>query len=549
MAHQLFIEQLLILLMTGLVAGLVCRAWSLPPLMGYLAVGALIGGGGLGWVPAEEEEIKQLAELGVFFLLFSIGLELSPHELRRMGRYLLTGGPVQMALVAIPITILLVVLGWQLMTAILIGAALAFSSTVLVFKSLGELGQGSTPLGRRSIAILLFQDAALVPLLLCVPLLADPEETPGLGQWIRLAVISVCFLAGTVALRWFLTRVAIPRIARHRSTDVVVLLTLSVLGFVTLIAYELGLPPAIGAFAAGLAFGGNRWSEQIDSLILPFREVFAAIFFVSLGLLINLTSIAQEPVVMILGAVGLTLIKATAGTVAFRATGLPLKIAVRPAVGLAHVGEFAFVLLLFASSSDLITAEDEQRVLGIAGGTLLISPLLIRWGFRRRSEEPALEEAEEERVSLTPTQRSAVVIGMGPVGRAVLSRLETLGYEVCGVDLNPLNLQAFAQFGIPVVAGDATNESVLRSAGASASGLLIVCVPVDEVAVRVTLAARHLNPSAHIYVRCRYAKSRSTLINSGADFVVAEEAQSATELVRVIETSTHSSPATPLAGV
>ena len=276
--HHLFIEQLLILLTTGLVAGLLCRAWNLPPLLGYLAVGAIIGNGALNWVPAEEAEIRHLAELGVFFLLFSIGLELSPDELRRMSRHLLTGGPVQMLLVAIPLTFALLWMGWNAASSVLVAAALAFSSTVLVFKALGELGQTSTSIGRRAIAILLFQDAALVPLLLCVPLLASTDTSPSIWQWFVLGGISVCFLAGTIALREFLSRIAIPRITRHRSTDLVVLLTLSVLGIVTLVAYELGLPPAVGAFAAGLAFGGNRWSEQIDSLILPFREVFAAIF-------------------------------------------------------------------------------------------------------------------------------------------------------------------------------------------------------------------------------------------------------------------------------
>ena len=535
--HHLFIEQLLILLTTGLVAGLLCRAWNLPPLMGYLAVGAIIGNGALNWVPAEEAEIRHLAELGVFFLLFSIGLELSPDELRRMSRHLLTGGPVQMLLVAIPLTFALLWMGWNAASSVLVAAALAFSSTVLVFKALGELGQTSTSIGRRAIAILLFQDAALVPLLLCVPLLASTDTSPSIWQWFVLGGISVCFLAGTIALREFLSRIAIPRITRHRSTDLVVLLTLSVLGIVTLVAYELGLPPAVGAFAAGLAFGGNRWSEQIDSLILPFREVFAAIFFVSLGLLIDLSAIAGDPVFIVGGIVILTLIKTIAAMAGFWVTGLSPRVSIGPALGLAHVGEFAFVLLLLASSTDLISGGDQQRVLGIAGGTLLLSPLLIQRGFRRREDDHVHEPSHDPFLAADENARSAVVIGMGPVGRAVVSRLETLGYEVHAVDLNPLNLQSFAQFGIPIVAGDATTAPVLKACTADTAGMLVICVPVDEVAIRVTAAASQLNPLANIVVRCRYAKNRDLLIKSGADYVVAEEAQAATELLRIIETS------------
>jgi monovalent cation:H+ antiporter-2, CPA2 family len=535
--QHLFIEQLLILLTTGLVAGLLCRAWNLPPLMGYLAVGAMIGKGALNWVPVEEAEIEHLAELGVFFLLFSIGLELSPDELRRMSRHLLTGGPVQMLVVAVPITLGLVWLGWGVASSVLIASALAFSSTVLVFKALGELGQTSTSIGRRSIAILLFQDAALVPLLLCVPLLASPDASPGIWQWFVLGCVSICFLVATITLRDFLCRSVIPRITRHRSTDLVVLLTLSVLGLVTLVAYKLGLPPAVGAFAAGLAFGGNRWSEQIDSLILPFREVFAAIFFVSLGLLIDLSAILGDPLVVVGGILVLTLVKTAAAVAGFWVTGLSARRSIGPALGLAHVGEFAFVILLLASSSGMISGENQQRVLGIAGGTLLISPLLIQWGFRRRADDDDIDSDKVEPSFEDENSRTAVVIGMGPVGRAVVARLETLGYDVHAVDLNPLNLQSFAHFGIRIVAGDATTLPVLKACNADTAGMLVICVPVDEVAIRVTAAASQLNPSAHIVVRCRYAKSRGLLVKAGADYVVAEEAQAATELLRIIETS------------
>lgn len=531
-----FIDELLILLTTGLVAGFACRQWSLPPLMGYLVVGAAIGQDGLGWVHPEQEEIKHLAELGVFFLLFSIGLELSLEELRRMSRFMLAGGPVQMLTTGAPVAAVLVWFDWSWQTAALVGLALAFSSTVLVFKALGELGRTGWPIGRRSIAILLFQDAALVPLLLCIPLLAGTGETVGVKEWIELGVSSAAFLVGTVGLWWLLSRVVIPRITQHRSADLVVLLTLTVLGVVTLVAHRIGLPPAIGALAAGLAFGGNRWSEQIDSLILPFREAFSAIFFVSLGLLVEVSAMVEEPLLMLGGMAGLMLIKTTSGTLAFRLTGTPWKHAVRPAAGMAHVGEFAFVLMLLAASAGVLDAENQQRLIGIAGGTLLLSPLLIRWGFDVREEEGFQEPTEDTEAPYEAESRRAVVIGMGPVGRAVVSRLETHGYEVRAVDLNPLNLQAFAQFGIPVVAGNAETPSVLRSAGVDRAGMVIICVPVDEVATRVTAAVREMNDQAQIIVRCRYARNSQAIRRARADHVFAEEAYTAIELIKLIET-------------
>jgi len=531
------IDELLIILTTGLIAGIVCRKWSLTPLMGYLAVGVLIGPSMLGWVGNDEKDIEHLAELGVFFLLFSIGLELSMDELRRMGRFMITGGPVQMLATGLPMAGLLAFFGWSWPAAILIGFALALSSTVLVFKALNELGQTSSEPGRRTIAVLLFQDAALVPLLLCVPLLSGTGEVSSVFQWLTLGLASIMFIAATVGLRVILAEQIIPRITKHRSPDLVVLLTLVILGGVSLAAQRMGLPPAIGALAAGLVFGGNRWSEQIDSLILPFREAFSAIFFVSLGLLVNLVAILQNPIVAVGGICVLISIKTVASTIALRVTGLSWKQSFAPALGLAHVGEFAFVLILLAATSGVITSAQRQQVLAIAGGTLLVSPMLIRRGFRKdpNHADNATEPEANHLQRRQSDRRLAIVVGMGPVGRGVASRLETLGHEICAIDLNPLNLQSFAQFGIATVAGNAESPEVLRAANAERAEIAIVCVPVDEVAIRATAAIRKANTNVQIVVRCRYAYNSKAIKKAGADHVFSEEAHAAIELVRILD--------------
>ncbi len=428
-------------------------------------------------------------------------------------------------------------MGWPLPAAILVGAALAFSSTVLVFKSLNELGKTNSESGRRTIAILLFQDAALVPLLLCVPLISGEGEAVSMLQWVKLGLSSIMFLGATVGLRVILAEHVIPRITRHRSPDLVVLLTLVILGGVSLAAQRLGLPPAIGALAAGLVFGGNRWSEQIDSLILPFREAFSAIFFVGLGLLINLTSILHNPLVSLGGIATVIAIKSIAALLALRSTGLGWRRSLGPSLALSHVGEFAFVLILMAATSGVITAKQREQVLGIAGGTLLASPMLIRYGFRRRDDGDDGDHSQQEfhLIHKNDKRHLAVIVGMGPVGRAVASRLETLGHEICAIDLNPLNLQAFAQYGIATVAGDAESIDVLKAAGIDRAEIAMVCVPVDEVAVRATAAIRAANPAIQIVVRCRYARNQSALHKAGADHVFSEEAHTASELVRLVE--------------
>ena len=239
------VNDLLTILTAGLVAGLLCKRFGISLLVGYLLIGVLLGDGLLGWVSDDNHEIEYLAEAGVFLLLFAIGLEFSPQELGRLGRHMLVGGSVQMLLVSGPLLLVLLQVGLSWPAAILLATALAFSSTVLVFKSLAEWGQSTTPHGRRAIGVLLFQDAALIPLLLIVPLLTGAQQAVGLVTYLRLGVAAIVFVATVIGLRLVLVQWIIPRLANYRSPELVVLLTLVVLGGVTLMAHAIGLAPAV----------------------------------------------------------------------------------------------------------------------------------------------------------------------------------------------------------------------------------------------------------------------------------------------------------------
>jgi CPA2 family monovalent cation:H+ antiporter-2 len=350
-----------------------------------------------------------------------------------------------------------------------------------------------------------------------------------------MGLVTVGFIAGTLLFRVFMTHVAIPRIMKHRSPEIVVLLAIVVLGTVTLIASKIGLPAAIGAFAAGVILGETRWAEQIDTLILPFREVFSAIFFVSLGLLIEPTAIFERPLLIVGLILGLVLLKMFASILAFKAIGMSLKNAAGPAFGLAHVGEFAFVLIMLASTAGVVTESERQIIFAIAGGTLLAAPLSIRWGFKRGGDSSDDKSATDSVHQFDSDLSRAVVIGMGPIGRATASQLNTFGYELSCVDLNPLNLQLFSQQGIAkVIAGDAQSADCLMAAGIEQSNLVIICIPQDEISLRVTALCRSLNKAAVIIVRCRYLHTTNQLRQIGATHVISEEAYAAEELVKLI---------------
>lgn len=531
------VYDLMMLLSAGLLAAVVCRKLNVSVLIGYLIVGTVIGHGVLGWVQDEEHQLAHFAELGVFLLLFSIGLEFSIDDLKRLGRNFVIGGGSQMLLVTIPIATLLYGLGISWQPALLIASAVAFSSTVLVFRALAEYGHSQRPHGRRAIGILLFQDAALVPLLLMVPLLTGNDSTPGPAKFLTLAAISLVFIVAVIGLRHALAEWVIPMFANYRSSELVVLFTMVSLGGVTLAAYSVGLPPAVGAFAAGLIFNGNRWTHQIDALVLPFRETFAAVFFVGLGLIFDPRLFWREPLLIGIVLPGVILLKGTAAAVALKLTGLPTRNALGMGIGLAHVGEFAFVLVLLGVDSAVLSEADYQRVVAIAVGSLVLTPTLMKFGLKLVPSDSNIIESSETVGKHRSDEHQAIVIGAGPIGRSIGSQFETLGYDVCIVDLSPINLHTFAQQGFRTVAGDASDATVLRRAGVDNRDTVVICVPDDGTAIRIVKAVRLLNSDCRIVVRCRYQSNMKKLKAAGATDIVAEESEAAMALMRLLNRS------------
>ena len=536
------IADLLVVLTAGLLAGAACKRMGVSLLVGYLIVGALIGEGAMGFVSQENHELEYLARGGALLLLFAVGIEFSLEELVRLSRYFLLGGTVQMVLVAVPLTATCVVFGMTWNAAILIGSAGALSSTVLVFKALAEWGQTAAPHGRRAIGILLFQDVALVPLMLLVPLLTKQGESPTAAAYVLLAGKSSIFVAAVVAARHLIGRWIVPALARLRSVELVVLFALCILGSVCWSAFQLGLPPAVGALAAGIMLSGNRLSKQVDTIVLPFRESFAAVFFVTLGTLLHPLLILEEPLLLTAGLAGILVLKSAAATAALKLVGLNWKAAMGMGLGLAQLGEFSFLLLALGVGQGVISSADYNRMLFIALGTLILTPPLLKFGLHWTGGMPdELDETESANFRDQPTQH-AIVIGIGPIGRQVASRLEIMGVNVCLVDQSPINLHAFAQQGFHTVAGDARDPQVLHRAQAARCGLVVVSVPDDEVASQIVRALRGLNPSAAVVVRCRYQGNIGRTQRAGANAVISEEAEASGALLRWCERFVRSAP-------
>jgi CPA2 family monovalent cation:H+ antiporter-2 len=431
-----------------------------------------------------------------------------------------------MTLSAAPVMAVAMMFGMEWRAALLVGCAAALSSTVLVFRGLTELGQLEAPTGRLAVGILLFQDIALVPMILFAPLLSGQGEAPTADEVAELAGKSALFVASFVAMKRLLQRWAIQLIAELRSTELVCLFAVVLLSGACLTAAQLGLPPAIGALAAGVAFSGTRLSLQIDSILLPFRETFAAVFFVTLGALLHPSVFLDEPALMTLGFIGMVVVKGAAAAVALRLAGLTWQSAAGMGLGLAQLGEFSFLLLLEGSRGGVITEQDYNRTLFIALGTLIATPLLLRYGTRflrsderrRPPVELATSEGDGDRV---------LIVGAGPIGRDVAAFLETSGWRVAMIDLSSVNLHPFAQQGFETVVGDARERETLVRAGVERMRLAIICLPNDEITTQVTAAIREANPNCPVIARIRYLLNIAASRRAGAVQVICEEAEAA----------------------
>jgi CPA2 family monovalent cation:H+ antiporter-2 len=367
-------------------------------------------------------------------------------------------------------------------------------------------------------------------------MLSGHGAAPTVLDFVMLAGKSAVFVASAVFVRWLMTRWAIQVLAELRSTELVCLFAIVMLAGACMAAVQLGLPAAIGALAAGVAFSGTRLSQQIDSILLPFRETFAAVFFVTLGALMRPAVFFDAPLLMTLGLVGMIAVKTGAAAVALRLAGLKWPSAFGMGLGLAQLGEFSFLLLLEgrgrAPNGGVLNQTDYDRTLLIALGTLLVTPLLLRVGLRW-----VVDDEPEPLVELPETGdelNRVLVVGAGPIGRDVATFLETSGWRVSVADLSPVNLHPFAQQGFRTVVGDAREEDVLRRARIDAMRMAIVCVPNDIIAHEVTAAIHTANPACATIVRCRYLFNVSTVRSAGAAHVISEEAEAARAILNAV---------------
>ncbi|MGL4944219.1 MAG: cation:proton antiporter [Thermoguttaceae bacterium] len=577
---QLLLYDIFVILTAGFCAGALCRRFAMPMVVGYLIVGAMIGPGvfnlltptpdekdvqpflqqsvdadsappvevmvkeGEGSILYEEGRlIEGLALLGANLLLFSIGIHFSPSELSRVWHFFLCGGTVQMLGVIVPAWLIGSFLLGDWKSGLLIGAAVSLSSTVLVFKSLEDFGQSMSPHGLRAVAILLFQDVMTVPLLVLIGLLtaihtgtSNAEVAEDLmvafGVLIKEAVLFTLFV---VALRYVFVRFGVSMLAQQKSVELLILFTLLLIIGVTSVGLVLNLPSALGALAAGFILSETRLTKSIAAVTIPMRETFAVIFFVSLGALFVPTTLINNPASTMTILLACIFGKTFAAGIAFRVLGLPWIPAFAMGLGLSQLGELSFILLSQGSSA--IGEVLYQQVLFVAMVTMILTPFLLKLALQWSSPHLVSEGVSHQTHSLYPDddRQYAIVIGLGPVGSRIVSFLEMSGFDVCLIDMNPVNVHAYAQQGFRTVAGNATDPKVLEIAKLSRCSLVIVTVPSDQIAQETVQVVREQNRDCIVVVRCHYTVNANQMESLGANLIVCEESEAGGAIVRGVQ--------------
>ena len=517
----------LILLATAVLVVVLFRLLRLPPMLGYLLVGVVIGPHALAWIP-DTPETRHLAEFGVVFLMFSIGLEFSLSKLFTMRRIVFGLGTAQVmctlaaAIFAAP---LLLQLDWR--AGLVLGGALAMSSTAIVSKMLAERLELNSEHGRQIIGVLLFQDLAVVPLLIVIPALAQGsgELLPALTWAAAKAalVLAVLLLIGQRLMRaWF------HLVAMQKSSELfmlnVLLITLG-LAYVTQLA---GLSLALGAFLAGMLISETEYRYQVEDDIKPFRDVLLGLFFVTIGMQLNLREVLEHlgwVALFLIVGIGFKIVLVAGLSRLFRnSTAASL----RAALDLAQAGEFGFVLLALAAPLGLVPPAVMQPVLAAMLLSMLIAPFIIEYSehmVRHVSGSEWLARAMELHniaVRTMATDRHVVICGYGRSGQNLARLLEQENIGFIALDLDPVRVKEAAAAGESVVYGDGARREVLVAAGVMRAKALVVTFTDAPAALRILSQVRDMRPDLPVVVRTHDDTDLDRLKQAGAAEVVAE---------------------------
>lgn len=532
------LELTLLYLLAAVLAVVACRSLKLPPILGYLTVGVLIGPNALA-IAQDSQSVRHLAEFGVVFLMFVIGLEFNISKLRAMRAHVFGLGLFQVVLTIVfglagSLLLGLVAPGWWTMgwqSALALSGALAMSSTAIVVKMMSDRLELESEHGKRVMGVLLFQDLAVVPLLVLIPALGSPPEqllgAIGLAVLKATVLVALLLIGGQAAMRWWLTLVA-----RRKSEELFVLnLLLVTLGLAWLTELA-GLSLALGAFIAGMLISETEYKHQVETDIRPFHDVLLGLFFITIGMLLDWRPVVQNWGLVLLLVTVPVLFKLALVTLLARGLGASMGVSLRTGLHLAQAGEFGFVLLTLAQQERLVPPVLLNPILASMVISMLATPFIIQWSNRIVLKLVAsdwmlqsLQMTSIARKSIN-ANKHVIICGYGRCGQNLARMLEQEGIPYMALDLDPDRVRQAAAAGHSVVFGDAARLQALAAAGlARASAVVITYLDVAG-AVKVLANARSHAPQVPVIVRTQDDFDLEKLMAAGAAEVVPETLES-----------------------
>ena len=533
-------RDIVVIVVAAFAGGTVARAVRLPPVLGYLGIGIVVGPDVLGLI-GDVEAVRTLAELGVVLLLFAVGVEISPSDLGRLGPRILVAGLAQLGLTGAGGYAIGWSLGWSVEQSLLMGMVVSLSSTMVVLKVLNDRGEVRALQGRVMTGMLVIQDLAFVPMIAVVSDLGSGSLAVGvgLGALKAAAVLAIVFVVGGRAIPWLLRHVAL---LGSRESFIITVLAISVGAAAA--TQAVGLSAALGAFAAGLVISASDWSgHRALQEVTPLRDIFAAMFFASLGMLMDLEFLLDNAwtVVFVVAASAALKFVVVSGTV--RVVGYLPRTSMLAGAGMVQIGEFSFILAETAELRHVVDADFLSLVVVATIVTMGLTPASFAIGakgaawlgrvFPTLGRQPAGAHAGEPAELIPRLEDHVVVAGLGRVGTFIAEELRQLGIPFVGIDTDPAAVARTRRLYGLALHGDSASETFLTLARVQSARLLVVGISEPISALVTVQHARRLNPALHIVGRVGWQEEADALKNAGADAVIWPEMEAALEIMRV----------------
>jgi len=531
MEFQLLYDVIIIFALS-IVILLIFHRFRLPSIIGFLITGILAGPYGFGLVDSVHE-VEILSEIGILLLLFTIGIEFSLKEMVQLKKPVLVGGTLQVVFTIILSVLIFNSISKNLNEAIFIGFLVALSSTAILLKIYSEKGEIETPQGRVLLSILIFQDIIVVLMILITPLLA------GAGGSISNAVLILLLKAAAVILFVFLgTKYIVPfilhRVTRTRSRELFLFTILVVCFGIVWITGELGLSLALGAFLAGLIISESEYSHQALSHVMPFRDAFSSLFFVSIGMLLNINFLFENLLLALALSLTIVVIKSFAGILAIRILKMPWRISIIAGISLAQVGEFSFILSKIGMNYGFLNENFYQNFLSVSILTMSVTPLLLKVSpILGNSIAKLVNDKSELLISSVKKDKlkdHLIIVGYGINGKNLARAATNAGIDFVILEMNPDTLKEEKKKGTNIIYGDAMYSEVLHQANLKEARILVVAINDPFAVQKITAQVKAVNKNIYLIVRTRHVGEVEPLLKLGADEVIPEEFETSIEI-------------------